>query len=210
MRDTKFKNEVSGLVKETKTTIGRTVKRKFLIALLTGFLALGGLLAAFGFSGTAFALPLGGIGDFYVEFDELNGEGFQLMPQMGETGNSDAEPMVRNVIDKVKISNLHIYKDIEMPTGGWVRFHIRANGQTTINGLIQDARLIDADLSFDKLAIEEKNTEDFSKNWSQNADTINIKDATLVTDYLFQEFVSLEGAKISVEKIKKPKMTESK
>ncbi|WP_373893592.1 DUF6230 family protein [Virgibacillus natechei] len=194
------------LGKEKQTSIGTTVKKKFLIAFLTGSLALGGLLAAFGFTGTAFALPLGGIGDFYVEFDELNGEGFQLMPEIGETGTSDAEPMVRNVIEDVEITNLHIYKDLQMPTGGWVRFHIRANGPTKISGLIQDARLIDADLSFDNLAIEEKNTDDFRENWSQNADTINIQDATLVTDYLFQEAVSLANAKISVEKIDEPFM----
>lgn len=202
----KYNNEVISLGKEKHTSIGTTVKKKFLIAFLTGSLALGGLLAAFGFTGTAFALPLGGIGDFYVEFDELNGEGFQLMPEIGETGTSDAEPMVRNVIEEVEITNLHIYKDLQMPTGGWVRFHIRANGPTKISGLIQDARLIDADLSFDNLAIEEKNTDDFSENWSQNADTINIKDATLVTDYLFQEAVSLANAKISVEKIDEPFM----
>ncbi|WP_099159814.1 DUF6230 family protein [Virgibacillus ndiopensis] len=192
--------------KESKLIVGKTWKKKFLIAFLTGFLSLGGLISVFGFTGSAFALPLGGIGDFYVEFDELNGTEFQLLPHVGETGNSDAEPMVRNKMDEVTISNLHIYKDVKLPTGNWVRFHIRANGQTTIKGLIQDARFIDADLSFSKLAIEEKNTDDYTKNWSQNASTINIKDAKIVTDYLFQSMVSIEGAEISVEKIKGPDM----
>lgn len=192
--------------KERTVTVGKTWKKKFFISLLTGFLALGGLVSAFGFTGTAFALPLGGIGDFYVEFDELRGDGFQLMPQMGETGESDSEPMVRNVIEEVEIDNLHIYKDLKIPTGGWVRVHVKADGITEIKGLTQDARFIDADLSFDELAIEEKNTDDFSENWSQNADTITINDATLVTDYLFQEFVSLANAKISVEKIDEPFM----
>ncbi|TFJ94268.1 hypothetical protein E4U82_03150 [Lentibacillus salicampi] len=194
---------------EGKITVGKTLKKKFLIALLSGSLALGGLLSAFGFSGTAFAMPLGGIGDFYVEFDKLEGKGFQLLPHIGETGNSDAEPMVRNKIEDVTITNLHIYKDLPLPgDGNWVRVHIRASGPTTITGLKQDARLIDADLSFDQLEIKEQNTDDFAKNWSQNASTITIQDATLVTDYLFQEMVSLEGAKISVEKIDAPKMIE--
>lgn len=196
------------LKNEGKVTVGKTLKKKFLIAFLTGFLALGGLLSAFGFSGTAFALPLGGIGDFYVEFDELNGTNFQLLPQIGETGNSDAEPMVRNKMDTAEISGLHIYKDLPLPTGNWVRFHIRAEGQTTIEGLIQDARFIDANLSFEELAIEESNTDDFSKNWTQNASTITITDASLVTDYLFQSVVSLEGAKISVESIDEPETME--
>lgn len=195
--------------KEGHVAVGKTFKKKFFIALLSGFMALGGLVSAFGFTGTAFALPLGGIGDFYVEFDRLEGTGFQLMPEMGETGESDSEPMVRNMIEEVKIENLHIFKDLQLPgTEKWVRFHIRADGDTDINGLIQDARFIDANLSFDELHIEEKNTDDFSENWSQRADTITITDATLVTDYLFQEFVSLEKAKISTEIIDEPLITD--
>nr|WP_236687134.1 DUF6230 family protein [Ornithinibacillus californiensis] len=192
---------------EKKIVVGKTMKKKFMIALLTGFLAFGGLIAGFGFTGTAFALPLGGIGDFYVEFDELNGTDFQLLPHVGETGTSDAEPMVRNKMDKVVITNLHIYKDLELPGIGWVRFHVRSTGPTNITGLIHDARLIEADLSFDNLEIEEKNTTEFSQNWSQNASTINIKDAKIVTDYLFQTVVSLDGAKISAERIEGPDMT---
>jgi len=193
------------LKNERNVTVGNTLKKKFLIAVLSGFLALGGLVAAFGFSGTAFAMPLGGIGDFYVEFDELKGTNFKLLPHIGETGNSDAEPMVRNKMDTAEIKNLHIYKDLPLPGEGWVRVHIRADGKTTIEGLIQDARFIDANLSFEDLAIKEKNTDEFSKNWTQNASTITITDASLVTDYLFQSMVSLDSAKISVEKIDGPK-----
>src|SRR5690625_7078472 len=82
-------------------------------------------------TGTALAMPLGGIGDFYVEFDELEGTGFQLIPEIGETGNSDAEPMIRNIIDEVEITNLHIYKDLKMPAGGWVRIHVKADRKST-------------------------------------------------------------------------------
>src|SRR5690625_2072116 len=89
-----------------------------------------------------------------------------------------------------------------------IRLHVKENGETSINGLIQDARLIDADLSFDNLDISQKNTEDFNENWTQGADTITIEDASIVTDYLFQEFVSLEGAKISTEIIDGPEKTD--
>lgn len=192
--------------KKENVTVGRTKKKKFIIAFLTGFLAFGGLISAFGFTGSVFAMPLGGMGDFYVEFDKLEGEDFELLPEIGETGNSDAEPMVRNKMKKAKIDNLHIYKDLKMPgTDQWVRFHVKAEGTTEINGLTQDARLIDADLDFKELAIEEKNTDDFSENWSQNAKSITINDASIVTDYLFQDTVKLAGAKISVEKIDGPK-----
>lgn len=196
---------MSELKKEENATVGRTKKKKFIIAFLTGFLAFGGLISAFGFTGSVFAMPLGGIGDFYVEFDELEGTEFELLPHIGETGDADEAPMVRNKMDTAEIENLHIYKDLKMPTGQWVRFHVKAEGTTTIEGLTQDARFIDADLSFNEMAIEEANTDDFSKNWTQNADTVTIKDASIVTDYLFQDFVNLAGAKISVEKIDEPK-----
>src|SRR5690625_4774382 len=114
--------------------------------------------------------------------------------------------MIRNIIDEVEIKNLHIYKDLKMPAGGWVRIHVTADGPTKISGLIQDARFIDADLSFNNLAIEESNTDDFREKWTQNADTVNIKDADRVWDYLLQEVVNLKRAKISIEKIDEPKM----
>lgn len=191
-----------------KVKVGKTWKKKFAAAMMAGFLGLASLIAIFGFSGTIVALPLGGIGDFIVEFDELKGENFQLLPNIGETGNSDAAPMVRNKMDSATITGLHIYKDLKLPTGNWIRIHIHSEGQTTITGLIQDARFIDADLSFEELGIHEKNTEDYTQNWTQSASTVNIKNAKIVTDYLFQTTVSLQGAKISIESIDGPEIIE--
>lgn len=189
---------------ETEKLVGRTVKKKFFIALFAGFLVLGSLVGVFGMTGTAFALPLGGMGDFYVTFDKLEGTGFQFIPHVGETGDSGSAPMVRNVIDEATVYNLHIYKDIKLPTGGWVRININGTKPTTIKGLIQDARFVNANLKFDNLNIKEKNTNDFTKNWTQSADKVTITDAKIVTDYLFQSMVNLQGAKISVEKIDQP------
>ncbi|TCP20301.1 hypothetical protein EV207_15319 [Scopulibacillus darangshiensis] len=195
---------------ETGMAIGLIAKKKFFAALLGGFILLGGLAAAFGATGTAFALPLGGMGDFYVTFDKLEGTGFQFIPHVGETGNSDASPMVRNKIADATVYNLHIYKDLKLPTGNWVRVNITASKPTKIKGLIQDARFIDANLKFNDLAIEEHNTQDFSKNWGQKANSVTITDAKIVTDYLFQSMVNLQGAKISVEDIKAPDTSKDK
>ena len=196
-----------------KMVIGKTVKKKFFLTLFSGLLLLSLLIGAMGFTGTAFAVPLGGMGDFYVAFDELEGEGFELNPQMGETGNMDEAPLVRNIMDKATIDNLHIYKDLKMPTGKWIRINIIASEPTEIQGLIQDAQLIDADLSFDGMKIMQANTSDmseaeaFEKNWTQSGDTVKIQDAKIVTDYLFQEFVALNGAKIFLESIDGPETT---
>lgn len=190
-----------------KVAIGYIVKEKFYLALFSGLFAFLLLIGTFGFTGTAFALPLGGIGDFFVEFEELEGANFQLLPHVGETGETDAAPMVRNKMDRATIKGLHIYKDLQMPgTNQWVRFHVWVEGTVTINGLIQDARFISANLSFEELHVREKNTPNYSENWTQDAKTIKITDAKIITDYLFQSAVSLEGAKISVEYIDEPEI----
>src|SRR5699024_3805739 len=49
--------------------------------------------------------------------------------------------------------------------------------------------------------------EAFEKNWTQTGETVKIKDAKIVTDYLFQEFVALNGAKIFLESIDGPETT---
>ncbi|HLR53970.1 MAG TPA: DUF6230 family protein [Pseudogracilibacillus sp.] len=198
-----------------RVTIGRTVKKKLAITLLSGFLLFGLLLGIIGFSGTTFAVPMGGMGDFYVTFDELKGEGFELNPQIGETGNQDEAPLVRNKMEKATIDGLHIYKDLKMPIGGWIRINITASEPSEMQGLIQDARFIDADLQFDDMDIYETNTsemseeEAFRENWSQSGDTVTISDAKIVTDYLFQDMVALNGAKISVEGIDEPEEIEA-
>lgn len=194
-----------------KGTIGTTLKKRFYIALLSGLLLFGTLLATFGFTGTLFALPLGGMGDFYVEFDRLEGKGFQMSPHIGETGHQDQAPLVRNQIDTAVVEGLHIYKDLKMPTGNWIRINIKSDQPTTISGLIQDARFVDANLVFDEMQMQNRNTsnaesslEEFTKNWGQNASAVTITDAKIVTDYLFQNLVTLNGAKISIEGITDP------
>lgn len=192
------------------TVVGSTRKRRFLITLLGGFIIFSSLLATIGFTGTIFALPLGGMGDFYVTFEELEGEEFTLNPQIGETGEQDEAPLVRNEIGTATIDDLHIYKDLKLPTGKWVRINVKADQPSKIEGLTQDARFIDADLAFDEMAIKEENTSSmpvekaFEKNWTQDADNVQISDAKIVTDYLFQNMVTLNGAKIYLERIDEP------
>src|SRR5690625_7137229 len=92
-------------------TVGLTAKRKLLIALLGGFFLFGSFIAAMGFSGTVFAMPLGGFGDFHVSFDKLEGEGFTLNPEIGETGNESEAPLGRNESENAEIDNLYRYQD---------------------------------------------------------------------------------------------------
>jgi hypothetical protein len=198
-------------VHSTTATIGATVKKKFFIALFSGFFLFGALLATFGFTGTLFALPLGGMGDFYVEFDRLEGTGFKMSPHIGETGTEDQAPLVRNQIETATVEGLHIYKDLKLPTGNWIRINIQSDEPTTISGLIQDARFVEANLKFNEMAMQNHNTsntqdalEVFKNNWGQNANSVTITDAKIVTDYLFQNLVTLNGAKITLDFIDDP------
>src|SRR5699024_3976602 len=168
------------------------LKKKLAITLLSGFLLFGLLLGIIGFSGTTFAVPMGGMGDFYVTFDELKGEGFELNAQIGETGNQDEAPLVRNKMEKATIDGLHIYKDLKMPIGSWIRMNSTASETSVMQGLIQDARFIDADLQYDDMDIYETNTSEMSgeaalrETWTKSGDTVTISDAKIGTEYFFQ------------------------
>src|SRR5690625_7971843 len=108
-----------------EVTVGLTAKRKFLIALLGGFFLFGSFIALMGFSGTVLAMPLGGMGDFHVSFDKLEGEGFTLNPEIGETGNELDASLVRNEIDKGVIDNLNNNKDLKLTKVSWIRYQIK-------------------------------------------------------------------------------------
>src|SRR5699024_11640329 len=49
--------------------------------------------------------------------------------------------------------------------------------------------------------------EDLEKNWTQTGEAVKIKDAKIVTDYLFQEFLAPNGAKIFLESLDGPETT---
>src|SRR5699024_11248678 len=103
--------------------------------------------------------------------------------QVNKTSNIDEEHLISNIMYKATIDNLQIYKDLKLPTGKWIRINVTASEPTEIQGLIQDAQLIDADLSFDGMEILQTNTSDmseaeaFEKNWTQTGETVKIKDA---------------------------------
>jgi hypothetical protein len=197
-------------MKLSSSAVGTTSWRKFLFALVSGFFLLGILIGTFAFTGTFYAMSLGGMGDFHVSFQKLEGTGFTLSPHYGETGEADGVPMVRNTIESATIEGLHISKDLKMPTGKWIRINVVAHKPAQIAGLIQDARFIDADLEFGRLSVKQRNTsgsdarQSFMENWTQNAETITIRNAQIVTDYLFQNMVSLNEAEIYIESIEEP------
>ncbi|QHS22696.1 hypothetical protein GWK91_06930 [Virgibacillus sp. MSP4-1] len=180
--------------------IGFIIKKKFLISLLIGFMLLGTFIGSFGFTSTMFVLPIGGIGDFHVTFDKLEGKGFSMSPRFGRSDDSTDDTSIRSSFQSVTIYGLHLYKDFKLPTGEWIRVNIHANQPTEIEGLIQDARFIEANLQLDGMAMNQSSEDtDVLTNWIQNEQTVTITNGEMVTDYLFQNMITLNGAEFSIE-----------
>lgn len=186
-------------VEEHGILTGRTVKKKFFAALIAGFLALGGVAAAFGLSGVAYAMPLAGIGNFHVNFDKLTGHGFQLFTKIGDTGKNKSVPMFRVKIDNATIQGLHIYKIIDTPVGKY-QFNITASQPVHVKGLVQDAQTQVGNATFTNQKIDENYGA--AHPFSQTANTVTITNGQLVTDYLFQSVVTLNGLHLSFQKVK--------
>lgn len=197
---------------EEGTRYSTIVKWKFFTALLTGFLLLGGMAATFGVTSTAFGLPIGGMGDFHVKFDRLEGTGFVLDTNLERQGRDDVTPLVKNEIQGATVHGLHMFKELNLPIIGWVRLNVNASEPTMIQGLVQEARFIEADIQMKNLGISENDFTQILEGgslWSQRADMVSITDAEIVTDYLFQDIVSLKGMNFSVERIESPKQVVS-
>ncbi|MGP3561605.1 DUF6230 family protein [Geobacillus sp. BK01] len=185
---------------------GRTAKKPLLAALLGGFLLLGALLSIFGLTGVAYAVPLGGVGEFTVQFKTLEGNGFKMYGGMAESGKAKQTPVFVNEINKATIQGLKISKDFEALN---LRVVIEAGGTVSIDGLVQKATQINGNISFGSLTMKENYIGDVegdvqkaAAEFTQNANTIHIENGDLKTVYLFQQAVSLPGMKVYFEPLK--------
>lgn len=177
-------------------------KKKFWGALVSGFLFLAMLVGVFGLTGKAYALPMAGIGDFNVSFDKLVGSGYMFYPKLGETGTSSSSPLGRNKIDKLTVYGLNITKDLTLPTGKKIEIQIKASKPVQISGLIQDSSFLKGDAQFSQLSLSEHHTSDWTKQFTQSSTGIVLKNASLVTDYLFQNEITLNGMTLAIHQVK--------
>ncbi|KSU84261.1 hypothetical protein GA0061096_0313 [Fictibacillus enclensis] len=195
-----------GKTVELKTTLnkGNVNKRVFWKAFASGMVALATLLSFMGVSGTAYAIPMAGVGNFYVEFDHLEGNGYTFYPKMGESSKEKSTPQGTNLIKDLTIDHLQLYKDFNISGDKWIRVKIVASKPVHISGLQQDASVINADAKFSNLALKEKQSSDWQKQFQQMSSTIELNHAKIKTHYLFQEKVVMNGMKVTVERINKP------
>ncbi|PLR96088.1 hypothetical protein CVD19_12315 [Bacillus sp. T33-2] len=180
----------------------KTNKKVFWASLASGLLALGLLLVSFGLSGVAYAVPIAGVGDFYVEFDKLQGEGYKFYPKMGETSGAASAPQGTNLIENLTIDNLQLYKDFKVGNE-WIRVKITASKPVAISGLHHDAGLIEANAKFTNQKLEENFSDNWQEQFSLSSSSITLENAKLKTHYLFQETINMNGMRLTVEKIDK-------
>lgn len=169
---------------------------------------LAGVATTFGITSTAFVMPIGGMGEFYVTFDRLEGRGFNLDSNLEDNGQQeDVVPLVRSELEGATVYGLHIYKELNLPFIGWIRMNIESTEPTLVQGFVQEARFIEADVTFNNFGITQHDFNEMIVEhtlWNQSADAISITDAKIMTDYLFQEIISLDGMTFSVERIDSP------
>ncbi|OYD06982.1 DUF6230 family protein [Paludifilum halophilum] len=152
--------------------------------------------------GVAMAVPLAGVGGFYIEADRIEIRDFKLLPEVGETSEKKAVPQVATQMD-ADIKGLKLYKDLNIPGQGKVRVLITASGVVKSTGMVLDMTKISADHSFKKLTIKEEASSDFRKKFGMDAPHLVLKDPKIQAHYLFNNSISLPGMKLEVQKLKK-------
>lgn len=208
----KTKKEERGMNLATESVIigGQTVKKRLVFALLGGFLFLASLLGLFGITGVAAAVPIDAIGEFTVAFNKMEGENFKLYGSIADGALTHKNTVSVTELDKATINGLEISKKI--PALG-IRVVITSDKPVEITGLIQKATEVKGDASFSNLTMSEnyigaRNLSDpveFAKalgdEFTQTAPKVTILNGELKTLYLFQKTVTLNGMKVSFEKL---------
>ncbi|PZN05101.1 MAG: hypothetical protein DIU76_08260 [Bacillota bacterium] len=178
-------------------TTGTFSWRRFLVTFAISMTVLAIMLFVMASQGIALAAPLAGIGGVVLEFDRLEGQGFQLLPVTNDTDRAAGVPMARAKIDRLVITDLHMYKDLKVG-GKTVRVSITAS-PVEISGLVQDMTYQQAgSIAFTQQTVDEQRG---ANPLSMTAPGVVIEDARIIAHYLFQNKAKLPGMKLEVKVI---------
>ncbi|MDI3328930.1 MAG: DUF6230 family protein [Alicyclobacillaceae bacterium] len=142
--------------------------------------------------GVALAVPIAGIGGFYIEADEINIQNFKLLPKIGPTSETDGFPQGAANLEAV-IKGLKLYKDVDFAGQGKVRVMITAAQDVKASGLVLDLSRLNSDGDFAKLEVAEHNSGDPTQKFSLGAANIVLKKPVIQGHYLFANSISLPG-----------------
>ncbi|MFC7440701.1 DUF6230 family protein [Laceyella putida] len=148
--------------------------------------------------GVALAVPIGGIGGFVIEADEIQISNFNLLPKIGETSERAAYPQGSVQLDGV-IKNLKLYKELDVPGKEKVRVLITASKDVKASGMVLDLSKLQADASFNKLKIAEKYSNDWQGKFGLSAPRLVLEKPFIQGHYLFANSISLPGLSLQLE-----------
>jgi hypothetical protein len=201
-----------------KRTFGKSMGATFAVLVMIAILIMS--------TGTAFAVPLAGIGGFTIQADKLTAESVVIYPGVGDTSNQDAYPMAVVEQKNVKIEGLVLTKTIDVSAvpglSGQVKLVQSANGTVTADQqLVKITRLQAEKAVFNQQVIDEANEGGPSRSFgfwqgdaaktqnklpdgrivdiSNDGPAQKFKDVTIQAHYLASSSISLPGLTLEVQ-----------
>jgi len=139
-----------------------------------GVVALVGLV--FLSTGTAFALPISGIGGFLIQADQIEGDDLLLYPGLADGSNQENYPhaiveLRNNEIEGLRLTKTFDLSDYTDVVDGRARLVIESSGDpVTINRLLLKTPELNADTAtFSGLTISENDSDELEESFSIRA-----------------------------------------
>lgn len=181
-----------------KRTFGRGLGASFAVLALIGILVIS--------TGSAYAVPLAGIGGFTIQADSLTAESAYIYPGVDDTSNQDAYPMAVIEQENVEIEGMELRKAMDVSTvpglSGDARIVMTASDTVTADQQMVKVSNIEAESAeFNQQVIDESNSNNPSDQfgiWSGDAsqEQDKVQDGKMIDVSSDGPAQKLEGAEI--------------
>lgn len=169
-------------------------------------------------SGTAYAMPLAGVGGFTIRADQVTAENVVIYPGVGDTSERSAYPMAVVEQQGVRIDGLRMMKDLDVGTipglSGNARLVIASSGTVTADEQVLKFSKLEAQrATFNGQIVDEHASDDPTRQFdissgSYDGRTVNVSpdgpaqvltNATIDAHYLASNQITMPGMTFAVE-----------
>lgn len=173
-------------------------------------------------TGTAYAVPLAGVGGFTVKADEIRGQDAHIYVGADDTSQKEAVPMGVTELESSEIEGLRLIKELNVDSipglSGNARMVISGTGTVTTGNQILKATEIKAEEAIlreqvidespasdpnDRFTIDAQGNPSAGETVDPSASTgkpgLVLKDATINAHYLATNRISIPGQKIAIQ-----------
>lgn len=192
-----------------KAVVGKVASGSFAVMAVAGLLVLQ--------MGTAYAVPLAGVGGFTIQAEEIRGYGAFIYGDVDDTSEYEKAPMAVTELQRSEIEGLVLTKELDMPHVGPMKIQITATDTvTTDEQLLKFTNLQAETATLRRQVIDETPTDDPSRRFTIAARgnategiTVDIdengskpglvlQNATINAHYLATNRITLPGQKINI------------